>query len=131
MTGPLIGRRGVLGLLAAGAGLPLLAASRSDLAGLLADMTLAEKLGQLTMVTAGYTVTGPTGVEDIPALVRAGREACDKSESIVPWFWHGSALALLPWLHTRFAVLAGGIGAPNHAAPGDSRWVAAPGSALR
>ena len=73
MTGPLIGRRGVLGLLAAGAGLPLLAASRPDLAGLLADMTLAEKLGQLTMVTAGYTVTGPTGVEDIPALVRAGR----------------------------------------------------------
>ncbi len=45
------------------------------------------------------------------ALVRAGREARDKSESIVPWFWHGSALALLPWLHTRFAVLAGGIGA--------------------
>ena len=45
------------------------------------------------------------------ALIRADREARDRSESIVPWFWHGAALALLPWLHTRFAVLAGGIGA--------------------
>ena len=45
------------------------------------------------------------------ALIRADREARDNSESIVPWFWHGTALAILPWLHTRFAVLAGGIGA--------------------
>lgn len=45
------------------------------------------------------------------ALIRAEREARDHSESIVPWFWHGTALAVLPWLHTRFAVLAGGIGA--------------------
>lgn len=45
------------------------------------------------------------------ALIRAEREARDRSASIVPWFWHGTALALLPWLHTRFAVLAGGIGA--------------------
>lgn len=28
------------------------------------------------------------------------------SRSWVPWLWHGAALALLPWLHTRFAVLA-------------------------
>ena len=28
-----------------------------------------------------------------------------------PWLLHGVALALLPWLHTRFALLAGGIGA--------------------
>lgn len=45
------------------------------------------------------------------ALIRAEHEARDNSESIVPWFWHGTALALLPWLHTRFAVLAGGVGA--------------------
>ncbi len=28
-----------------------------------------------------------------------------------PWFFHGAALAVLPWLHTRFALLAGSIGA--------------------
>ena len=28
-----------------------------------------------------------------------------------PWFLHGAALALLPWLHSRFALLAGSIGA--------------------
>jgi hypothetical protein len=28
----------------------------------------------------------------------------------VPWLLHGVALALLPWLHTRFAVLAGTLG---------------------
>lgn len=27
-----------------------------------------------------------------------------------PWFFHGLALALLPWMHTRFAVLAGTLG---------------------
>jgi hypothetical protein len=31
--------------------------------------------------------------------------------SPVPFFWHGLALALLPWLHSRFAVLAGTLGA--------------------
>jgi hypothetical protein len=31
--------------------------------------------------------------------------------SVVPWFWHGVALAALPWMHTRFSVLAGGLGA--------------------
>jgi hypothetical protein len=45
------------------------------------------------------------------ALVRAEREAADEHHSIVPWVWHGAALALLPWLHTRFAVIAGGVGA--------------------
>lgn len=29
----------------------------------------------------------------------------------VPFFWHGVALAVLPWLHSRFAVLAGTLGA--------------------
>ena len=27
-----------------------------------------------------------------------------------PWLWHGAALAVLPWLHTRFAVLAATLG---------------------
>jgi hypothetical protein len=45
------------------------------------------------------------------ALIRTEREARDRSEAVVPWLWHGTALALLPWLHTRFAVLAGGVGA--------------------
>lgn len=45
------------------------------------------------------------------ALLRLDREALDRSEAIKPWFWHGVALALLPWMHTRFSVLAGGVGA--------------------
>ena len=38
------------------------------------------------------------------ALLRA-----DETEN--RFFWHGAALAVLPWLHSRFAVLAGTIGA--------------------
>lgn len=45
------------------------------------------------------------------ALLRAGQEQHDRRGSILPWLWHGAALALLPWMHTRFAVLAGGLGA--------------------
>src|SRR5262249_25527908 len=30
--------------------------------------------------------------------------------SWVPWLLHGLALAMLPWMHTRFAVLAGTLG---------------------
>lgn len=45
------------------------------------------------------------------ALVRADQEAKNRSEVITPWLWHGAALALLPWLHTRFSVLAAGFGA--------------------
>jgi beta-glucosidase len=40
---------------------------------LLAAMTLEEKIGQLTMLTAGLTVTGPGGVPGWAPLVRAGR----------------------------------------------------------
>lgn len=36
-------------------------------------MTLAEKIGQLTMVTAGYATTGPIVAGDLPAAVKAGR----------------------------------------------------------
>jgi beta-glucosidase len=39
---------------------------------LIADMTLAEKLGQLTMTAAGYTVTGPVIAGDSTAAIRAG-----------------------------------------------------------
>src|SRR5882724_7766147 len=42
-------------------------------AGLVGKMTLAEKIGQLTMVTAGWTVTGPTVAGDVTDALRAGR----------------------------------------------------------
>ncbi len=41
------------------------------------------------------------------ALLRAERDG----GRTLPWFLHGAALALLPWLHTRFAALAGTLGA--------------------
>ncbi len=37
---------------------------------LVARMTLAEKIGQLTMVTAGYATTGPIVAGDVTAAVR-------------------------------------------------------------
>ncbi|HEX5475510.1 MAG TPA: hypothetical protein VFX12_12695 [Vicinamibacterales bacterium] len=45
------------------------------------------------------------------ALVRARDEAQSGATSSIPWMLHGAALAALPWLHTRFALLAGGFGA--------------------
>src|SRR5271170_2638643 len=39
---------------------------------LIREMSLAEKLGQLTMTTAGYTVTGPTIAGDSTDAIRAG-----------------------------------------------------------
>jgi len=45
------------------------------------------------------------------ALLRAEWEAEERSDSVTPWFLHGAALATLPWMHTRFAVLAGGLAA--------------------
>ena len=39
---------------------------------LIAEMTLAEKLGQLTMTAAGYTVTGPVIAGDSSDAIRAG-----------------------------------------------------------
>lgn len=45
------------------------------------------------------------------ALLRAERETSSDAASAAPWLWHGAALALLPWVHSRFAVLAGGLGA--------------------
>jgi hypothetical protein len=45
------------------------------------------------------------------ALLRTDAEVRNRSEAVAPWFWHGTALAMLPWMHTRFAVFAGGFGA--------------------
>lgn len=45
----------------------------TDIDALIAEMTLQEKLGQLTMDTAGETVTGPGTVEDSGERVRSGR----------------------------------------------------------
>ena len=52
------------------------------------------------------------------ALLRAESEradhpaapASDAARSWLPWLWHGAALAALPWLHTRFVVLAATLG---------------------
>ena len=40
---------------------------------LLAELTLEEKLGQMTLVSAGQAVTGPEGPLDHLAAIRAGR----------------------------------------------------------
>ncbi len=45
------------------------------------------------------------------ALLRAQEESKTGSERVAPWWLHGAALAALPWIHTRFALLAGGFGA--------------------
>ena len=39
---------------------------------LVANMTLAEKIGQLNMVTAGQAITGPVGGGDLEENLRAG-----------------------------------------------------------
>ncbi|WP_181701593.1 glycoside hydrolase family 3 N-terminal domain-containing protein [Chthonobacter albigriseus] len=44
-----------------------------DIERLLAEMTLAEKIGQLNMLAAGFTVTGPVLAGDITGGVREGR----------------------------------------------------------
>lgn len=45
------------------------------------------------------------------ALLRAEHEQESGHERVWPWLLHGAALALLPWLHSRFALLAGALGA--------------------
>ena len=44
------------------------------------------------------------------ALLRADEESRDGSVALRPWLLHGAALALLPWLHSRFALLAAAFG---------------------
>jgi beta-glucosidase len=68
-------RRRVLSLLAAGAGLGALdlPKARARTADLIGRMTLEEKLGQLTMLSASHAATGPSVAGDVTAAVRAGR----------------------------------------------------------
>ena len=51
---------------------------------------------------------------DRPAAEHLGEAAAEHAEyadgSWVPWLLHGAALAALPWLHTRFVVLAATLG---------------------
>ena len=54
---------------------------------------------------------GVLALTGIWALVRAQRETESGSDRLRSWWLHGAALAALPWLHTRFAVLAGSLGA--------------------
>ena len=44
-------------------------------------------------------------------LLRTDRERVTGATGVRPWLLHGAALAALPWLHTRFAILAGSLGA--------------------
>lgn len=44
------------------------------------------------------------------ALLRSDWERDEQATSWWPWFLHGLALAALPWMHTRFSVLAATIG---------------------
>lgn len=71
----------------------------------------------VTAVFHSFTVypDGPGGVLALTglwALLRADEEQRDSgSEGVRAWFLHGLALAALPFLHSRFAALAGGLGA--------------------
>lgn len=70
----------------------------------------------ITAVFQGITVypDGPGGLlvlTGLWALLRAAEEEKAGTTGARPWLLHGTALALLPWLHTRFAVLAGALGA--------------------
>ena len=58
---------------------------------------------------------GPAGLivlTGVWALIRSQRGALERGRIRAgPGCFHGAALAVLPWLHTRFALLAGSIGA--------------------
>ena len=56
-------------------------------------------------------VGGTLTLTAVWALLRADEERRTGSERVRPWFWHGVLLAMLPWLHSRFAVIAGCLGA--------------------
>ncbi len=69
-----------------------------------------------TLLVNTFTVypDGPGGLlvlTGVWALIRSREEQASGAESAWPWLFHGAALALLPWLHTRFALLAGCLGA--------------------
>jgi hypothetical protein len=54
---------------------------------------------------------GVVALTGVWALFRAHQERLTGSTRLTPWFVHGAALALLPWMHSRFALLAGSLGA--------------------
>lgn len=57
---------------------------------------------------------GPGGLlalTGVWALLRSEEEAATGNERVTPWLLHGTALAALPWVHTRFALIAGSLGA--------------------
>ena len=56
-------------------------------------------------------VGGTLALTGVWALLRGAEESRTGAASPRPWLLHGTALALLPWLHTRFALLAGTLGA--------------------
>lgn len=57
------------------------------------------------------TVAGVVVLTGVGALLRADAERESGDVRTWPWLLHGAALALLPWLHTRFVLLAAGLGA--------------------
>jgi len=56
-------------------------------------------------------IGGVIALTGVWALLRAEEESRTGSERIGPWWLHGAALAALPWIHTRFALIAGSLGA--------------------
>jgi hypothetical protein len=56
-------------------------------------------------------VGGVIALTGLWALLRADQERATGGVGLRPWFLHGAALALLPWMHSRFALLAGSFGA--------------------
>lgn len=56
-------------------------------------------------------VGGVIALTGVWAILRARDERGTGATSLVPWLLHGAALAVLPWLHSRFALLAGSLGA--------------------
>ena len=60
---------------------------------------------------AVLTLTGLWAILRAEREATPAREAKSADESILPWLLHGAALAALPWMHTRFAAIAGLAGA--------------------
>jgi hypothetical protein len=54
-------------------------------------------------IAAGLVLTG------MWALVRANPAGESVSPSVTAWLLHGAALAVLPWLHSRFVILASAL----------------------
>jgi len=70
----------------------------------------------VSMIFQSFSVypDGPGGVialTGVWALLRTEPEREARDERTGPWWLHGAALSLLPWIHTRFALIAGSLGA--------------------